>query len=298
MDRFHRVSEIWNWLPAFRAVAETEHLPTAAEWLHVTPAALSRTLGLLERSLGQELFSREGRRLRLNSAGQQFLGSIRDAMRRVDDGLQDLGRARFSGPIHLSVAGPFNFAFAAVLEALREEYPEVIPHLHALFPPEINAALLRGELDLAFTPSPVPEAGLAVTRLGSLASHIYCGPGHPLYRARKIDLERILRHAFAAPIPSESSPVADGWPRELEREVGIYVQHLYLALDLCSRGKFLAVFPERVVRAFPGGQKLRRLESGRLEPVPFFAVRRTPLVSDDLADRVIRLGRRHLTSTS
>ena len=44
-----RVSRIWNWLPVFRAVAETEHLPTASELLYVTPSALSRTIRLLEK---------------------------------------------------------------------------------------------------------------------------------------------------------------------------------------------------------------------------------------------------------
>ena len=44
------VERIWNWLPAFRAVAETEHLPTASDLLHVTPSALSRTIRLLEQA--------------------------------------------------------------------------------------------------------------------------------------------------------------------------------------------------------------------------------------------------------
>ena len=35
MDRFRAIAQIWNWLPGFRAVAETEHLPSAAERLHV-----------------------------------------------------------------------------------------------------------------------------------------------------------------------------------------------------------------------------------------------------------------------
>src|SRR5262245_24932867 len=36
MDRAARLTELWSWLPAFRAVAETQHLPTAAAALHVS----------------------------------------------------------------------------------------------------------------------------------------------------------------------------------------------------------------------------------------------------------------------
>ncbi len=58
MERLRRVASFWNWLPAFRAVAETEHLPTAAEALFVSPSALSRAIRLLEKDVGQPLFRR------------------------------------------------------------------------------------------------------------------------------------------------------------------------------------------------------------------------------------------------
>ena len=37
-DPLLRLVELWPYLPAFRAVAETEHLPSAAERLHVRQA--------------------------------------------------------------------------------------------------------------------------------------------------------------------------------------------------------------------------------------------------------------------
>lgn len=86
MDRAARLAELWSWLPAFRTVAETQHLPTAAAVLHVSPSALSRSVGLLEAALGQPLFRRVGRRLQLDRAGELLLAATRDAMRRLDDG--------------------------------------------------------------------------------------------------------------------------------------------------------------------------------------------------------------------
>ncbi|MHC4078781.1 MAG: helix-turn-helix domain-containing protein, partial [Planctomycetota bacterium] len=69
MDRLRRLAQLWNWLPAFRAVGETQHLPTASRALSVTAPALSRAVRLLERDVGQPLFRRIGRRIELNEAG-------------------------------------------------------------------------------------------------------------------------------------------------------------------------------------------------------------------------------------
>ena len=83
MERARSVAQLWDWLPAFRAVAETQHLPTAARAMGVSPSALSRAVGLLEDAVGHPLFERVGRRIVLNEQGARFLGAVRDAMRGV-----------------------------------------------------------------------------------------------------------------------------------------------------------------------------------------------------------------------
>ena len=60
MKLAQRVSQVWNWLPAFRAVAESEHLPTASKEANLSASALSRAVKLLEDDLGVSLFVREG----------------------------------------------------------------------------------------------------------------------------------------------------------------------------------------------------------------------------------------------
>ena len=104
MERLRRLCEFWNWLPAFRAVAETSHLPSASEEFGVSASALSRAIHLLEKNLGIELFQRQGRGLQLNEAGEQFLAVVRDAMRLVDDGLSTIGALDRSGPFYVSTS--------------------------------------------------------------------------------------------------------------------------------------------------------------------------------------------------
>jgi len=61
-------------LHAFWAVAREGHLTRAAERLHVAPSALSTQIRQLEDQLGQLLFERSRRQLRLTEAGQLALG--------------------------------------------------------------------------------------------------------------------------------------------------------------------------------------------------------------------------------
>ncbi len=85
MHRYRRIAEVWNWLPAFRVVAEYESIHKAAAVLCVSASALSRTVKLLEASLGVPLFVRTNGGLELTAVGLQILDGTRDAMRTVDD---------------------------------------------------------------------------------------------------------------------------------------------------------------------------------------------------------------------
>ena len=57
-------------LRTFAVVAETGRVATAAEALGVTHSAVSKQVKLLERWLGQALFTLEGRRLALTPFGR------------------------------------------------------------------------------------------------------------------------------------------------------------------------------------------------------------------------------------
>jgi DNA-binding transcriptional LysR family regulator len=80
-----QVAAFWNYLPAFVAVAETEHLRLAAQQLRVSPSSLSRMIGLLEHHLGYTVFTRTGRRMTLNAAGHRLRSVVRQSMLLVDD---------------------------------------------------------------------------------------------------------------------------------------------------------------------------------------------------------------------
>lgn len=64
----------YHHLHSFWAVAKEGHLTRAAQRLHVSPSALSTQVRQLEDALGQPLFEREARSLRLTEAGRVAMG--------------------------------------------------------------------------------------------------------------------------------------------------------------------------------------------------------------------------------
>ena len=236
MDRARKVSAFWSWLPAFRAVAEAEHLPTASKLLHVTPSSLSRTIGLLEREVGQPLFARSGRRIQLNDAGGELLKTVRYAMRLIHEGLLQIEGQSEIGPVHISAPGPFVPIYVfPILEELAEKYPQLIVHLHAQATEKINHALKRGEIDIALLDDPIADEELALRRLYALKHDVFVASGAPLRPVKEL--------SFVAPVPNARGFTPDAWPLDRERKIGLRVTRMQVAIDAVCSGPFAAVLP-------------------------------------------------------
>ena len=288
MERLRRVASFWNWLPAFRAVAETEHLPTAAEALFVSPSALSRAIRLLEKDVGQPLFRRTGRRIELNDAGKCFLDAVRDGMRMVHAGLEHLRSAGLDGRALVASAGLVTTAYVVpALTALRRSHPKLIPMIVSFAPSELGRHLMQGELDVAFLSDKLDPQGLADVHLGTEPTGIYCGPDHPLYRRQRPSLEAVLEHEFVAPVPDPQGQTHEGWPSEVTRRIGMHVDQMRVGLDVCASGDFLAVLPDAVARSRGDGAALRRLPLDLVPPVQLFAYHRPTLGPDGRAEAIV-----------
>ncbi len=287
MDRLRRLSEFWNWLPAFRAVAETGHLPTASEQLGVGPSSLSRTIALLESRVGKPLFDRVGRGIVLNADGERFLAAVRDSMRRLDDGVSELRSPELLDPLAVSTIGGLTDAVLPAIREVQAMHPRLVVHVHRTPPDRVAEALLQGEIDVAFLTDPPRENRLAVEALGEASNGVYCGPGHPLHQAAEPSLDEVLEHDFVGPLAQAVGPRAELWPPELERRVVLHVGELHAAIDLCRSGELLVVIPDFVARASDPNGQLRRLPHDIIEPVTYYAVRRKRLTEADVRDTMI-----------
>lgn len=280
MKLTQRATQIWNWLPAFRAVAEAEHLPTASKEVHLSPSALSRAVRLLEDDLGVELFAREGRQLELTEAGRRLLGAARSSMRAVEAALDQILTAESAGDVRIAAPGPYCSLFVLpALRRLRDSYPEVVAHLSSASTAAIERLLAEGGLDIAIVDQIASQnaakdgsqrAELRVNKLGELGYSVYAGLDHPLTSQLEVTVEDVLHHPFVG----APDHLMDHWPPDLPRRVGMIVEQLHVAVQVCALDGMLAVLPDVVANAYRGEGELIRIPVDIVPPQPLYTASR------------------------
>ena len=270
MDPSKKLRDIWPWIPAFRVVAETEHLPTAAARLHVSPSALSRTVKLVEEALGEELFVRSSRRIVLNAAGQRLLAAVRRSMASLEHSMQHVLERDFTGDYRVSSLGVLTdqFVLPALLE-LRAAKPALVPCMTTLQSREANRQLANGQIEVAFYYDATTAPGITCRLIGSLSNSIYCGRQHPLFGKKRVTLEQLTLHEFSVAAVGDRGTPMDGWPVELPRKIGFQIMMLSTNQEVALSGRFVCVLPDVVAERETKTGRLWRLDP---DPVPETAV--------------------------
>lgn len=277
--------DVWAWIPAFKAVAETSHLPTAAAKMHVSASALSRTVHRVEEALGRELFVRSGRRMLLNPAGHRLLEALQRASSVVEEALPGVLGPDQGGTLSVSSLGVLtdSFLLPCLLELLQRR-PDVLPIVSVAQSKEANARLVSGELDLALYYDATSHPDVRCVRFGSVRSHVFAGAGHRLFRKKKVSRADILAEPFSVASVGVRGTPMDGWPVELERKVGFQIMNLSTNLAIALSGRFVVVLPDVVARPHVERGELWLLDAVAVPDVDVFAAvaRRNTLV-DELA---------------
>lgn len=117
-------------LTYFQKIAQLQHLTRAAEELHVSQPALSKTLAGLEQELGVKLFDRTGRSISLNRDGEIFLHYTNRILADMADAKRALSDSRWKQQQTVTIA--LHVASALIPELLTEFkklHPDVNFHI-------------------------------------------------------------------------------------------------------------------------------------------------------------------------
>lgn len=276
---------LWNWLPAFLEIALAGSVVAAARRLGLTPAAVSRTLGLLEDALGAPVFNRVGKHLVLNAAGIALRDAVREATRAVDAGLSETTGDPFLRPLRIASLGVLTDLVVPALLELKRAHPALVPEHLNLGAGEANQLLMRGRLDAAFYYEEVTAEGVVVEHLGQLGAAIYCGRGHPLFAARRVARADLLTHPFSVPRIGDAGRVRDGWPSDVPRRIGMRIELLRSNLTVALSGLMLTVLPDVTAAAHVRAGELRRLPALAVPAIDVFVARHR----DSLGRRPVEL---------
>jgi DNA-binding transcriptional LysR family regulator len=176
----------------------------AAEALHLTQPALTRSIQNLEQKLGVRLFDRSRRGVEPTEFGTLLLRHAQDMELAVRDLERDIGMAKGLEIGTLDIgAGPWGAAsiVGVAVGLLSQRYPRL--RVRVLIAPwqELPARIRAREIDLMV--SDVSEVqgqeALEITPLMPHRAFVVCRPDHPLMGGRPLAPADIFRYPLAGP---------------------------------------------------------------------------------------------------
>jgi LysR family glycine cleavage system transcriptional activator len=196
-------------LRAFEAAARNLSFKDAADELHVTHAAVSHQIKALEEMLGQPLFRRVTRGVRLTPEAEAYARCLTDALDRIETATETLVSERLSRPLRISVA-PFygNRVLMRRLPEFRTAHPEIAVEIDLDFglvdfeTSEMDAAIRYGLGDW-------PDLEVALIYRDVISP--VCAPDMVAGRRLPLDAAEIVK----LPLATTKAPESD-WARWLE----------------------------------------------------------------------------------
>lgn len=250
------------------AVVQAGGVTEGAVLVGLTQPAVSRTLAMLEKRLGEPLFVKGRRPLQptplgraLAEHGQAMLSASRKASELVAN-FRD-GR---SGVVRVGGAPFFTDALiSGMIADFQNAYADVRIDQSYGYLPELRAALKADRIDLAITPIDILEegSGLELQEILPGRNVIACRATHPLLMRRKLRGAELLDYPWIAPPPG-SPLLAD--LRSLLLSLGateIKVRYsggsLTSAIAYMKATDALTILPHSVVFAFRKEQAITAL---------------------------------------
>lgn len=236
-------------LEIIRAIAEAGSFTAAGDALHVSQSAISRQILLLEAELGEPVFHRIGRRIRITPAGESLLQlshrvfqDLADTVSTIRDTRESLrGTMRLVGGMTVCL-----YVFPMLLAEVRRRHPDLDLKI-TVGSGERSIALLRsGAADLGLVTVPVDAADLVSLPALREELLLITYPAHPLARKRDIrsaDLDRQPFILFEAGSITRRL-VDEFFTREgLEPEIVMETENVEIIKAMVEHGLGISVIP-------------------------------------------------------
>lgn len=160
----------------FLMVSTTGSFLATARHFDVPASSVSRFVAALEKELGQQLFYRSTRAVRLTEQGQRYYSQVREAIELLDDAADQLAHrdASIRGLVRINAPEALGrLHIAHLINQLQAKYPELSIELtltDALIDPVLEGA------DIAIRVGPLTDSGLIGKVLGVQRYRLVASP--------------------------------------------------------------------------------------------------------------------------
>jgi DNA-binding transcriptional LysR family regulator len=187
----------------FVALSETGNFSRAAEQVHLSQPALSRSIQLLEQECGAALFDRDRKGVVLTAAGHIVTERARRILLETGSLAQDLAllqRYQLGGCSFGAGPHPAAALVPRLLARAINAHPELKMNVEIAQPEQLLEQLRAERLDffIAATDGLTLDDTLAVTPLPAPTLACFVAAGHPLLKKKSWPKERLLDFPWAA----------------------------------------------------------------------------------------------------
>lgn len=174
-------------LQVFLAVASHENVSHAAEELAMSQSAASTALKQLEHRFDLQLFDRIGKRLQLNERGAALrpkAAALLAQAEELENGLirnDEVGELKVGATLTIG-----NYLAVGIMADFMKHHERARVELTVENTATIAAKVRNFELDIALVEGEVQEADLDVSYWRDDELAVFCAPGHPLAKSRKL----------------------------------------------------------------------------------------------------------------
>ncbi len=184
----------------FLAVAEHHNLTAAAEALHISQPALTKSIKQLEASIGSPLFERHQKGVLLTKEGKILLRRARLMDVEYQHALAEISAMQegIAGTLRIA-AGPVwvSTILPPVISKFNQQYPGVKIYLDLGVIDTIIPALLEGDIDLACSTLDFPShPEIHSETLIQIRHAVVAAAGHPLAQKQKVRAQDMAAYSW------------------------------------------------------------------------------------------------------
>jgi len=190
--------ELWQ-LEVFSAVADEKSFSRAGERIGRTQPAISSAIKLLEGELGEPLFDRLGKSIRLTVAGELLSEYSKKLLALRDEAVLAIGELKglSRGTLRLGAnETTCLYVLPEVLAAFTRSYPHVQVDIHRAITRSITERVIEGTLDFGIVTLPIRNARLQAITIHRDELALIVGPDHPLTVKRSVKMTDLENEPF------------------------------------------------------------------------------------------------------
>ena len=239
-------------IEAFIQVAMLHSFSKAADSLYLTQPTVTARIQALEKELGEPLFERMGRTIRLSDAGKSFLPHAQRAIQSIKEGTDAISSLRNvdKGTLSIGTAPTVGtYVLPAILQGYATRYPGVEVSIRTGRSEEVMAMVLADEVQVGFERY-LTHPDIESIELYQDDVHLMVSSSHPFANRKTVTVQEIATESIVFfDVGSSYHAISQA----IFRDTGIAPRHtldvdsLEMAKHLVLRSLGLAFLPDVAV---------------------------------------------------